>query len=243
MERMMCSREPPWLLGLLLIGRANFVARIICSRRPLSQRPIYSSVRPIVSGVEPRGYALAVSKKNTPLSNALSIIAREVGSSHWFPKVIVPRQIFETCSPVRPRYVTFILSYPSMYAAARSGLLLFVADLFHPVGGLAVETFLNGEVRHGRGWRGAVPMFLTRLEPDHVTRPNFLDRTTPALDPAAASRHDQGLAQRVAVPCGPSAGLERDTCADRACRLGCLEQGVNAYRAGKILGRSFAGRL
>src|SRR2546429_6486228 len=117
MERMMCSREPPWILGLLLIGRANFVARIICSRRPLSQRPIYSSVRPIVSGVEPRGYALAVSKKNTPLSKALSIIAREVGSSHWFPKVIVPRQIFETCSPVRPRYVTFILSSPSMYAA------------------------------------------------------------------------------------------------------------------------------
>src|SRR5437660_1125340 len=117
MQRMMCSREPPWLLGLLLIGRANFVARIICSRRPLSQRPIYSSVRPIVSGVEPRGYALAVSKKKTPLSNALSIIAREVGSSHWFPKVIVPRQIFETCSPVRPRYVTFILSSPDMYDA------------------------------------------------------------------------------------------------------------------------------
>src|SRR6266566_42912 len=125
----------------------------------------------------------------------------------------------------------------------RSGLVLFVADLFHPVGGLAVETFLNGDMRHGRGWRGAVPVFLTRLEPDHVTRPNFLDRTTPALYPAAASRHDQGLAQGVAVPCGPSAGLERDTGADRACRIGCLEQGVNAYRAGKVLGRSFAGRL
>src|SRR2546421_10714468 len=117
MERMMCSREPPWLLGLRLIGEANFVARIICSRRPLSQRPIYSSVRPIVSGVEPRGYALAVSTKNTPLSNALSIIAREDGSSHWFPKAIVPIQIFETCSSVRPSYLTFILSSPGMYDA------------------------------------------------------------------------------------------------------------------------------
>src|SRR6266516_7905732 len=47
----------------------------------------------------------------------------------------------------------------------------------------------------------------------------------------------------VAVPGGPSARLERDTGADRACRTGCLEQGVNAYRAGKILGWSFAGRL
>src|SRR5258706_15245047 len=125
MERMMFSREPPWLLGLLLIGRANFVARIICSRRPLSQRPIYSSVRPIVSGVEPRGYALAVSKKKTPLSKALSIIAREVGSSHLFPKVIGPRQISETCSPVRPRYVTFILSPPSMYDAEGDGKRCF----------------------------------------------------------------------------------------------------------------------
>src|SRR5713101_909812 len=118
MERMMCSREPPWLLGLLLIGRANFVARIICSRRPLSQRPIYSSVLPIVSGVEPRGYALAVSKKKTPLSNALSIMAREVGSSHWFPKVIVPRQISETFKPVRPKRLIFI--------AFSSSLLLIV---------------------------------------------------------------------------------------------------------------------
>src|SRR6266566_2551107 len=47
----------------------------------------------------------------------------------------------------------------------------------------------------------------------------------------------------VAVPCGPSAGLECDTDADRACRIGCLEQGISAYRAGKILGRSFPGRL
>src|SRR5438270_9671008 len=84
----------------------------------------------------------------------------------------------------------------------RSGLVLFVADLFHPIGGLAVETFLNGDMRHGRGWRGTVPMFLTWLEPNHVPWPNDLDRTTPALYPAAAISHDQGLAQRVAVPGG-----------------------------------------
>src|SRR3989440_12548659 len=128
------------------------------------------------------------------------------------------------------------LSKGRYFLPARSGLVLFVADLFHPVGGLAVETFLNGDMRHGRGWRGTVPMFLTWLEPDHVPWPNDLDRTTPALYPAAAIRHDQGLAQRVAVPGCPSAGLERDTGADRACRIRCLEQGVNAYRAGKVLG-------
>src|SRR5258708_2914655 len=125
----------------------------------------------------------------------------------------------------------------------RSDLVLFVADLFHPVDGLAVETFLNGDVRHGRGWRGTMPMFLSRLKPDHVPRTNVLDWTTPALDPAIASRHNQGLAQGVSMPGGPSARLERDTGADHACRIGCLEQGVNTYRAGKVLDRSFTGRL
>src|ERR1700730_17877422 len=35
-------------------------------------------------------------------------MAREVGSSHWFPKVIVPRQISETFKPVRPKRLIFI---------------------------------------------------------------------------------------------------------------------------------------
>ena len=87
-----------------------------------------------------------------------------------------------------------------------AGLVLLVADLFHPVDGFAVELFLNGDVRHGRGWRGAVPVLLTRREPDHVARPNFLDRPAPALCPAATGRHDQGLAQRMGVPCGPAPG-------------------------------------
>ena len=38
--------------------------------------------------------------------------------------------------------------------------VLFVTNLFHPVNGLAVELFLNGDVRHGCGRRGAVPVLL-----------------------------------------------------------------------------------
>src|SRR5215472_9949662 len=112
-------------------------------------------------------------------------------------------------------------------------LVLFVADRFHPVHGPAVEAFLNGDVGHCCGWRGAVPVFLARLEPDHVAWMNFLDRSAPALYTPAASRHDQRLAQRVGVPCRPSAGLERDTGAVHACRIGRLEQRVNADRSGK----------
>src|SRR5207244_11498605 len=83
-----------------------------------------------------------------------------------------------------------------------SGPVLFVADLLHPVDGLAVELFHNRDVRHGRGWRRAVPMLLTRRAPDHVTGPNLLDRTAPALHQAAAGRHDQCLTQRMGVPRG-----------------------------------------
>ena len=83
--------------------------------------------------------------------------------------------------------------------------------LFHPVGALAVEPFHDGDVRHGCGCRGAVPILLTRREPDHVTRPNLLDWASPALCQAAASRHDQGLAQRVGMPCSAGAGLKRNT--------------------------------
>src|SRR6266516_4519618 len=66
--------------------------------------------------------------------------------------------------------------------------------------------------------------------PQHCTRPQ----------PVVTIRVWRSL---VAVPCGPSAGLECDADAERACRIVCLEQGVNAYSTGKVLGRSFAGRL
>src|SRR5512137_1392815 len=46
---------------------------------------------------------------------------------------------------------------------------LLVADLFHPVRGLAVEIFLNGDVGHGCGRRSAVPVLLARQDRDHIT--------------------------------------------------------------------------
>ena len=52
---------------------------------------------------------------------------------------------------------------------------------------------LNGDVRHRRGGRRAVPVFLTRREPHYVARPNFLDGSSPAPHSAAAGRHDQNL--------------------------------------------------
>ena len=75
-------------------------------------------------------------------------------------------------------------------------------------------------------------------------RSAFHDDLNRRVDGYFASRgHSRHGGWRMGVPGGSSAGLERDTGAAHACRLGCLEQGINANHAGKVLGRSFAGRL
>ena len=64
--------------------------------------------------------------------------------------------------------------------------IFFVSHMLQPVGGPAVEFFLNCNMRHGRVGCGTVPMFFARREPDDVTRPNLLYRPTLALGQAAA---------------------------------------------------------
>jgi hypothetical protein len=54
--------------------------------------------------------------------------------------------------------------------------VLLLTDLFHPVNDLAVELFLNGDVRHSGGRRRTVPVFLAGLKPDHITGPDLLGR-------------------------------------------------------------------
>ena len=69
---------------------------------------------------------------------------------------------------------------------ARAGLVLLVGDLLHPVDRLAVEPLHDGDVRHGRRCRGAVPMLFTRRAPDDVAGADLFDRASPALNQAAA---------------------------------------------------------
>ena len=68
-----------------------------------------------------------------------------------------------------------------------SALVLLVGHLLQPLHDLAVERFLNRDMRH-RGRRGgAVPMLLARREPDHVAGMNLLDagrlRAAPSRSP------------------------------------------------------------
>src|SRR4249920_428422 len=81
-----------------------------------------------------------------------------------------------------------------------SGPVFLVADFLHPVDGLAVDVFQNGDVRHGLRRRGAVPVLLARRAPDHIARANLFFRATLALHPSASFRDDQGLPERMRVP-------------------------------------------
>jgi hypothetical protein len=93
----------------------------------------------------------------------------------------------------------------------QSSAVLIVGDLFQPFDDFAVELFQNGDVRHSRGRRRSVPVLLAGREPDHITGPDLLHRSAFALNPTAASRHQQGLTEGMGVPRRPSAWLKRDT--------------------------------
>ena len=107
------------------------------------------------------------------------------------------------------------------FTSVRSPAVLFVADLFHPIDDFAIERFLDCDVCYRRGWRGAMPMLLVGRKPNHVARTELLNQSALALNPAAAGCHDQGLPQRMCMPSGACAGLERDA------RAGCAGWSVS----------------
>src|SRR4051812_15478309 len=73
----------------------------------------------------------------------------------------------------------------------RDAGVLLVGDLLHPLDNLAIEVFLDGEVGHRGRRRRAMPVSLARRDPDHVSWPDFLDRSALDLYPPDAGRHDQ----------------------------------------------------
>src|SRR3954453_23701932 len=81
-----------------------------------------------------------------------------------------------------------------------SAAILVVRNMLHPINGLAVELFLDGDVAHGRRRRSAVPVLLTWREPDDIAGPDLLDRAAFTLHPAETGHDEQGLAKRMRVP-------------------------------------------
>src|SRR5262249_60643084 len=72
----------------------------------------------------------------------------------------------------------------------------------------AVERLLHGDVHHGAGGTGAMPVFLARRNPHRVTGTDFADRAAPGLCAPEPRHHMQSLAARVGVPRSAGARLE-----------------------------------
>src|SRR5690349_5444498 len=88
--------------------------------------------------------------------------------------------------------------------------ILLVADFLQPVDVLAASGFLHGDVGHRRSRRGTVPMLQSRRKPDHVAGPDLLDRAALTLHPPEPGSDNQRLPERMRVPSGAGARLERD---------------------------------
>src|SRR2546427_147200 len=87
--------------------------------------------------------------------------------------------------------------------------VLLVGDVFEPIDGLAIEVLLHGDVCHRRCWRRAMPVLFARRKPHDVARANLFNGSAPPLDASGPGGHDQRLAERMGVPGGARAWLER----------------------------------
>ena len=102
---------------------------------------------------------------------------------------------------------------------------------------------MDGDVRHRRGRRSAVPVLLPGCDAHDVARPDLLHRTAPPLHPAETGGHNQRLTERVRVPCGTGAWLERDARSVRPRRRNRVEQWIDADCSGEPIRRALHRRL
>jgi hypothetical protein len=86
-------------------------------------------------------------------------------------------------------------------------------------------------------------MLFARRKPDDIARPDFLDRTAPALRPPDARSDDRRLPERMGMPRGAGTRFESDTGASTASGLRRLEKRVDADIAGEIVRWPFARKL
>src|SRR5205085_731153 len=113
----------------------------------------------------------------------------------------------------------------------------------HPLDDLAIESFLNGDVRHGGRRRRTVPMLQAGWKPHHIAGTNFFDWSAFTLRVTATARDDERLTKRMCVPRGACARLERDARAGSARRCVGLEQRIYSHCAAEPIRRTFGRSL
>ena len=138
----------------------------------------------------------------------------------------------ESASTVMKYFMCIVVS---LYYKLLPGVILLIADLFHPRHAFAVQPFTYGEMRHG-GIRGrAVPVLDVGRTQHHVPLPDDLYRASPFLGQPDAGRNEQGLAQRVGMPFGARTRLKGDVGTVDALWCLCFKSRINADIACKIL--------
>src|SRR5947199_8791634 len=164
------SRRPK---VLLVLSKAAFTSSAcVTSHRTASARPPCPSIMRAVSW-------LSFSEMSATTTLAPS---RAKASAAARPMPFAA-PVTNATLPVKDPFL-FIVTFCSFFAGL-SRPILVVAHLFHPVDDLAVERFLNGDVRHCCRRRGAMPMFLVRREPDHIAGADLIDRSALALHSTA----------------------------------------------------------
>jgi hypothetical protein len=121
--------------------------------------------------------------------------------------------------------------------------ILFVGHMLQPIHNFAVKLLLYGNVSHRRGRRGAMPMLFTGRKPNDITRMDVLDGAAFQLDPSSTGRYDQSLTKWMSVPRCACARLKRNAGPGYQRRVRRLKQWIDAYGAGKPIGRSLPGCL
>src|SRR3954449_677945 len=140
------------------------------------------------------------------------------------------------CRPMQPSGIRTCVSSPvagNGRSARRRDRVLLVGDVLEPGHVDAVLVLVQGEVDEPARRRRAMPMLLLRRDPDRVAGADLLDRAVPCLHPPDARDDVQRLPERMGVPGGARAGLERPPPRLDPRRLGSLDDRVLPHRPGE----------
>src|SRR5438309_8047661 len=113
-------------------------------------------------------------------------------------------------------------SHRSFKCPSFASMVFFVTDMLHPDDKLPITPFLNRDMRHSRGRSSPMPMLLARRGQHHISRTNLLDMPAFVLNPALAGSDDEGLTERMLMPCSPCSRLEGNAGSLNKRRIRCL---------------------
>ena len=112
--------------------------------------------------------------------------------------------------------------------------IFFIAYLFHPGDGMAIEFFCDGGMRHRSGWCGSVPVFRSRRNPDDIPFSYLLNRPSPLLNPTNPGCNDQSLAEGVCMPHGSGTRFEHHARANCARWINRIKERLDMHGASKV---------